>query len=710
VSAWRGGWRVGIDTGGTFTDVVAVRGEDIRTAKVSSTPPRFDDGVLNAIDRVGLRPADVEMLAHGTTVTTNAVITKSGASTGLITTRGFRDVLALRRHDSEELYDLMWDPPPPLVPRRFRLEVSERVDYAGAVIAELDDGEVEAVVDRLREEGVESLAICFLHSYANSAHERRVREIVRDHWPEAYVSLSSDLLREPQEFERTSTTVVSAYVGPVLARYVAGLLERLHGGGFAGRLMIMHSGGGLLPAESILAVPARTLASGPSAGAMAAQGLATGNARGGDSREGRELQSPRQVISLDIGGTSADIAVIRDGRALLVNEYAPEFGMPIRFPAVDLVAVGAGGGSIAWVDAAGTPRVGPQSAGAEPGPACYGRGGTRATLTDAHLVLGRLSGGTALADDLALDPELAVRAVAGFAGRVGLDLDDAALGILAIANSNMARAVRVMTIERGLDPRAFTLVPFGGAGPMHACELAEELGVRDVLVPATPGVTSALGTLLVDIVHDVARSLIAPLATLDRDPGVVADVFTALEEQATARLDGDLVPPSHRRIERSLDLRYLGQVKTLAIPVPGGRFDRATLAAARDRFLAEYERRYHYVTDEIGIELAVVRVRARGIQDRPDLVAPTSSAASAPVGQRAVRFAGGRVDSAVHDRAALGPRAAFAGPAIVEQPDTTTVVPPGWTLAVDAEGNLRLRQAAAAAPTEETATTRGDPQ
>jgi N-methylhydantoinase A len=686
-----GGWRVGIDTGGTFTDVVAVRDGVVRTAKVPSTPPWFDEGVMNGIAAVGLEPASVALLAHGTTATTNAVITKTGARTGLITTEGFRDVLELRRHNSAELYDILWDPPPPLVPRELRLEVAERVDYAGQVVVPLDEGGVASALDRLRDEGVESLAVCFLHSYANPGHEQRVKAIVHERWPELYTSVSSDLLREPQEFERTSTTVVNAYVGPILARYVTRLEATLAESGFSGRLLIMHSGGGLLPAASALAVPARTVTSGPAAGAMAAQGVSSSGAPAAGAAAAEAVAGAaglEQVISLDMGGTSADIAVVRDGRTLLITEYSPEFGMPIRFPAVDLLTIGAGGGSIAWVDSAGSPRVGPASAGADPGPACYARGGTEATVTDANLVLARLSPETPLAGQLSLSLEPALEAVGRFAAALGLDVESAALGIVEIANSNMARAIRVMTVERGLDPRRFALLPFGGAGPMHACELAAQIGVREVVVPVSPGVTSALGTLFVDVVHDAARSHIGGLAELD--PEVIEAVFAGLEEETRRALDEDLVARETQRVERALDLRYLGQLKTLTVELPDGRVSRETLDAVRRDFLDEYLRRYQYVTEEIEVELAVIRVRGRGLQERPELTARAGDRPAKPRVTRAVHFREGVFPAAVYARDDLTPDVSLEGPLVVEQLDSTTVVPPGWRLAVDARGNLRL--------------------
>jgi N-methylhydantoinase A len=686
-------WRVGIDTGGTFTDIVAVQGTEVRTAKVPSTPPHFDEGLLKSIEQVGVPLSEIGLLAHGTTVTTNAVITKSGARAGLITTRGFRDVLELRRHNRGELYDLLWDPPEPLVPRQRRLEVTERLNYAGDVIVSLNEADVVAAIERLQDYDVQSVAVCFLNSYQNPAHEERVREILKERWPTVYISISSALLREAQEFERTSTTVVNAYVGPILAGYLEELERRLKTSGFEGRLMIMHSGGGLLPAESALAIPARTVTSGPAAGAMAAEGFTVSGAPAAGAMLAEGLASTlgiKQLISLDMGGTSADIAVVRDGRTLLINEYVPEFGTPIRFPAVDLITIGAGGGSIAWIDSAGSPRVGPQSAGAVPGPAAYGRGGTEATVTDANLVLGRLSSETKLAGRLTLDPEPARLAVERFGSKLGLNTRDAALGIVDIANSNMARAIRVMTVERGLDPRQFVLLPFGGAGPMHACELADGLGISHVLVPIAPGVTSALGTLFVDVVHDVARSHIAALSRVDGQH--VERVFRELEDAARNALTTDRIPKELQRLERSLDLRYVGQVKALTIPIPNTTFTAVELAAARRTFLDEYQRQYQYITEDIEMELAVIRVRGRGLQEKVQLPAHPKGGAVHPIASRRLEFRRGSFEAPVFSRDHMGSGVTLSGPAIIEQLDSTTVLPPSWRLVVDPQGNLSVRK------------------
>jgi N-methylhydantoinase A len=674
-----------------------VRDGETRTAKVPSTPPEFDDGVLDALAAADLRADEILLLAHGTTATTNAVITQTGARTGLITTRGFRDVLELRRHNRGEIYDILWDPPEPLVPRQLRLEVTERVNYAGQVIVPLVEDEVTAALERLREEGIESLAICFFHSYANPRHEARAKEIAATVWPGLYVSISSELLREPQEFERASTVVANSYLGPILATYVGRLQERLAELDFRGRLLIMHSGGGLLPAETAIAVPARTVTSGPAAGAMAAEGLSSAGApaAGAMAAEATAAETGiEQLLSLDMGGTSADIAVIRDGKVLLVNEFSPEFGLPIRFPAVDLLTIGAGGGSIAWIDAAGAPSVGPRSAGARPGPACYGKGGLEPTVTDANLALGRLSSKTVLPGGLQLDGELAEESLKGFAQRLGLSVVEAALGIVEITNSNMAKAVRVMTVERGLDPRRFTLLAFGGAGPMHACELAEQVGIGSVVVPARPGVTSALGTLFVDIVHDVARSHISSLVGLEVD--AIESIFSELEAQADELLARDRVPQDRRVLQRSIDIRYVGQVKTLSVPVRSVEFSDESVAEARDGFLRDYGLRYHYVTDEIDVEVSVLRVRGRGLQDRPQLPHPPPGEPPAPLDERMVQFGTGSSATPLYGRDDLSPGTDLAGPIIVEQADSTTVVPPNWSLRVDAYGNLTL----AASPTE----------
>jgi N-methylhydantoinase A len=689
------GWRVGVDTGGTYTDLVAVRGGERRIAKVPSTPPEYEEGVLHAIRAADIPASEIELFAHGTTVATNAIITGGGAPTALLTTAGFRDVLQLGRHNRGEPFDILWDPPAPLVPRRHRYEVRERLDWAGGVVEPLDGDSVRQAVRAAAAKGIGAFAICFLHSYVNPIHEEEAHAIVSEELPDAFVVHSAELLREPPEFERTSTTVINATLMPIVTAYLSALERRLAEIGFAGRLTVMHSGGGLMTVESAARFPARLVTSGPAAGAKAAEGMAGGVLAASGSPASAVVVAEQlareegldQIISLDIGGTSADIAVVRDGKARIVPEYAPQFGQPIRFPAIDLITIGAGGGSIAWVDAGDLPHVGPQSAGALPGPAAYGRGGESPTVTDANVVLGRLGGTADLAGGIHLDAERARAAVGRFATRTGLSIDGAARGIVEITNNNMARSIRVLTVNRGLDPRDFTLVPFGGAGPLHAAELAQLLSIRRVLVPIAPGVTSGLGCLFVDILHDVSEARIVPIAEADRSE--LQRIFDRLQAEMVARLDADRVDPADQRLEFAVDLRYVGQVRGLTVILPSGDLPDHFRADLAERFFFEYERQFHSVSRDIPVEVAALRVRGTRAVERPDI--PFRGGTSDPRWEtRTVITAAGAVQARVgaRDRLAAGSR--LAGPLILTQEDCTTWVPPGWDIEVDPLGNLLM--------------------
>jgi N-methylhydantoinase A len=695
-------WRVGIDTGGTYTDLVAIRGAERRIAKVPSTPPDYETGVIAALEQAGVAPDEIELLAHGTTVATNAVITGGGAPTALLTTAGFRDVLQLGRHNRGEPFDILWDPPAPLVPRRFRYEIIERLDWAGGVVEPLDEDSVRRAVASAAASDIAAFAICFLHSYVNPAHEERAHEIVAEELPDAFVVHSAELLREPPEFERTSTTVINATLMPVVTAYLSALERRLQEVGFAGRLTVMHSGGGLMTVDSAARFPARLVTSGPAAGAKAAEGMAGGVMAASGSpasavvvaEELAREEGLDQVISLDIGGTSADIAVVRDGKARIVTEYAPQFGQPIRFPAIDLITIGAGGGSIAWVDAGDLPHVGPQSAGAVPGPAAYARGGKEPTVTDANVVLGRLGGMADLAGGIHLDPASAQEAVGRFAARTGLSLQDAALGIVRITTNNMARSIRVVTVNRGLDPRDFTLVPFGGAGPLMAAELAELLSIRRVLVPLAPGVTSGLGCLFVDILHDVSEALIVPVEEAEHDRLQAA--FDGLEQTMRSRLDDDQVDPAQQRLEFAVDLRYVGQVRGLTVTLPSGSLSEHFRRDLAEAFYAEYERQFHSVSRDIPVEIAALRVKGTRAVDRPDI--PFSGGvADVQWKTREVITSAGSVSARVtaRERLPIGSRA--SGPLILTQEDTTTWVPSAWEIEVDPLGNLLMTHKAEAA-------------
>ncbi|CAN5563044.1 hydantoinase/oxoprolinase family protein [soil metagenome] len=689
------GWRVGIDTGGTYTDLVAIRGNERRIAKVPSTPPDYEQGVIDAIEVAGIPVPGIELLAHGTTVATNAVIVGGGAPTALLTTAGFRDVLQLGRHNRGEPFDILWDPPAPLVRRRHRYDIRERLDWAGGVVEPLDEESVRQATRAAAAQGIAAFAICFLHSYVNPAHEERAHEIVSEEAPDAFVVHSAELLREPPEFERTSTTVINATLMPVVSAYLEALEHRLAKAGFDGRLTVMHSGGGLMTVQSAARFPARLVTSGPAAGAKAAEGIAGAALPASGSpaaavvvaQELAREEGLDQVISLDIGGTSADIAVVRDGQARVVTEYAPQFGRPIRFPAIDLITIGAGGGSIAWVDAGDLPHVGPQSAGAVPGPAAYARGGEEPTVTDANVVLGRLGGTADLAGGIHLDGEAARRAVGRFAERTGLSVEDAARGIVAITNHNMARSIRVVTVNRGLDPRDFTLVPFGGAGPLHAAELAELLGIRRVLVPIAPGVTSGLGCLYVDILHDVSEARIVPVGQADRDE--LQSTFDRLGASMRERLDADRVDSVDQRLEFAVDLRYVGQVRGLTVTLPSGTLPEDFRGDLAERFFAEYERQFHSVTRDIEVELAALRVRGTRALERPDI--PFRGGSAEPRWEeRDVLTLTDRVVARVGAREQLPVGTRLAGPLVLNQPDSTTWVPSAWEVEVDALGNLRM--------------------
>jgi N-methylhydantoinase A len=690
-------WRVGIDTGGTFTDLVAVNGDELRIAKVPSTPPDFESGIVAAVAAAGVPFADIDSIAHGTTVATNAVITGGGAPTALITTRGFRDVLQLGRHNRGEPFDILWDPPEPVVPRRHRYEVSERTNYAGAILTPLDIEELEAAVTRASAGGIESFAICFLNSHTNPENEEKAHDVISRLLPEAYVCHSAELLREPPEFERTSTTVINATLMPVVARYLNALREQLSERGFKGSLAVMHSGGGLMTVDSAIKFPARLVTSGPAAGAKAAEGVAGRIPAATGSPAGTVIVAEHlaqdegldRLISLDIGGTSADIALIRDGKARMVTEFAPQFGQPIRFPAIDLLTIGAGGGSIAWVDAGGLPHVGPQSAGARPGPASYGNGGTEPTVTDANVVLGRLSADVDIASGIRLDYDAAQRAVEKFGDQLKLSIEAAALGILDICNNNMAKSIRVVTVNRGLDPRDFSLVPFGGGGGLQAADLAEILGIRRIVIPVAPGVTSGLGCLYVDIVHDASEALISPLSDVDiRD---VNNVLSRLEATMVGYLTDDGVATDDQRLEYSVDLRYLGQVRGLTIELRGSSVDASFASSLTDAFYREYERQFHSYTKDIAVEISALRVQGSRPARAPTIPFRHSRSETTPI-EREVITRQGTVRARVFERSSLVPGTSLKGPLVVTQEDSTTWIPAGWTVDVNPIGNLVLIQ------------------
>ena len=659
-----GGVRVGVDVGGTFTDLVAVVGGQLVTAKVPSAPQDQARGVVRAIQAAGLAAGQVASLAHGTTVATNALLERRGARTALVTTEGFRDVIEIGRQNRPSLYDLTRDRPPALVPRELRFTVRERVG-PGGVLVPLDEASLAAAVAACRGAGVEAVAVCLLFGFLHPEHERRVGAALRAALPGVHVSLSCEVLPEFREYERCATTVADAYLTPRLAAYLSGLAAAVERLGLPAPL-VMQSSGGVTSAEAAAAHAAGCVLSGPAGGVVGAAYVA------GQS-------GYTDLLTFDMGGTSTDVAPVLGGQVGTTTE-AVIAGVPLKLPMVDVHSVSAGGGSVAWVDAGGALRVGPRSAGADPGPACYGRGGEEPTVTDANLLLGYLGDGARLGGEIRLDRGLAEAALARLGARLGLDPHQAALGVVRVANAEMARALRVISVERGLDPRELTLVAFGGAGGMHACALAEELGIPRVLVPAAGGVLSALGLAISDLRRDYVRAVLGTLGVLD--PAAVEAAWAELERAARADLAAGAggSPP---RITRLADLRYQGQSFELTVTAgnPG------ELAA---RFHEAHERRYGYRREGEAVELVNVRVTATVPGPKPALRA--APAGPPRVAYRQACFDGRWERARVVDRAGLGAGAALGGPAIVEATESTCVVRPGWHGRVDGAGTLVLER------------------
>jgi N-methylhydantoinase A len=676
--------QIGVDIGGTFTDIVALDARGgLTLAKVPSTPKDLLDGIAAATTTVlahaGAKPADVERFIHGTTIATNAVLEQKGAVTAVLTTEGFEDVLELGRMKRSRMYDLAMDPEVPtfLAPRRRRVGIRERLDAKGRVLVALNEDDVRAAVARLRAQGVQAIAVCYLFSFVNPAHERRTREIIAEIAPEISVSLSSDVDPTFREYERLCVTGFDAYLGPVVKRYLAGLADTLRGLGVPAVPLIMRSRGGIVSAALAAQQPVTLFLSGPAGGVIGAAFAA-------------ERAGVRDFVSLDMGGTSNDVAVVHDGRPLLASEGA--IGpYPVRTPMVDVNTIGAGGGSIAWIDAAGGLRVGPRSAGAEPGPACYGRGGDEATVTDASVVLGYLNPTRFAGGSMTLDVAAAERAVAAVGRRLGVDAVCAAAGIHRVVNARMADQIRLVTIKRGYDPRQFVLVVLGGAGPVHGAALAAEMGMAEVLVPEAPGVLAAFGLLAAAIEHHHARTLQA--RTDAADLGAVNRCLAELDAAGQARMREEGVAAREVRVAYAADMRYVGQAYELEVPIAAP----VTAGSVPDivtAFHAVHERVYGYARVQQPVEFVNFRAVHTFPLPRPVVAAAARSGGSldaARLGSRPAYF-GEFVPTAIYERARLPLGVRVPGPAIVEQTDTTTVIPPGVVAIVDDAGNLRLRR------------------
>jgi len=669
--------RVAVDVGGTFTDICILDEGDgeVQVGKVPSTADPIEavvDGVVGA----GIDLRDVVVFTHGTTVATNALITRNLPPAAMVTTRHFRDVIEIRRGTKPDLWDAYNDVAPPYIRRRDRFEVTERIDHAGEVVTPLDEDDARRVAAILRRRGVKTVAVCFINAHANPAHEQRMREVLEEELPDVTVSTSAEVLPEIFEHERFSTTVANAVLSPLISGYVERLQDRLTENGYDGDVLLLHSGGGVMTPKLAQRFAVRLAASGIAAGAIASRHIAT-------------LCGYQNAIGFDMGGTSTDVSLVYEGEERVTKEWFVEYGYPICFPSIEVLTIGAGGGSFAWIDEAGSLRNGPQSAGANPGPACYGRGNDRPTNTDANLVLGRL-GEELIGGAMTLDRDAAERAIQEHvAAPLGLGLVEAAGATIRVANANMADAVRLISIRRGYDPREFCLVAFGGAGPLHGAALAEDLSIPTVLVPPSPGITSALGCLLVDVRHDLSAMFLAHIDTVDS--GALESEFEKLEHEARERLDAEGVPEAQMSMQRLVDMRYLGQWRSLTIPVSAP----ADLAAAVGQFHAEHERAYNYRRDGSPVEIYRLSLRAVGVTPKPELKRHELNGGGAKSrGSRPVWFdsSGAAVDTPLYLRSDLPAGTKLEGPAIVDQLDSTTVVPPGWQAEVDEWLNIRMHR------------------
>ncbi|WP_296744669.1 hydantoinase/oxoprolinase family protein [Mesorhizobium sp.] len=678
-SASTGSVVAGIDVGGTFTDLLLIDGKAGGKVHIAKTPTTVENqafGVVAALGATGFPVDGIDLIVHGTTTTTNAVLERRLARTGMITTRGFRDVIELGRRTRPQAYG-MTGTFVPVIPRDLRLEVSERVEASGAVRAPLDEAEMRDAVKRLLDAGCESIVIHFLHSYANPAHERRAAEIAAELWPNGHITTGHALLSEAREFERGVTAAVNASVQPILERYVERLRKELGAKGYARDFLIMNGNGGMISARFVTLESAKTVMSGPASGVIAA--AYTGRRAGFGN-----------LVTYDMGGTSTDVALIRNAEPAVSNEIEIEYAMPIHVPMVAVHTVGAGGGSIARVDAAGLIQIGPESAGANPGPICYGRGGTEPTITDANLVLGRL----APKKLLAVDNPVTVERVTGIfedriGKRTGLSGVEAAGAILRLGNMKMAGAIRMVSVSRGHDPRDFALFAFGGAGPLHATALARELGLPRVLVPARPGITNALGCVVADLRHDFVNTINQPVKLLDE--ALLHEVLERHRNEGEALIAKEAVKPDAIRVTHSADMQFVGQTHIINVPLPSSSVSRETL---QQLFEKAYFARFKVELPEIRANLVNLNTSVTGVRPQIDLsklIDPAGRAATLEEARREIRpvwYDGRWHDTPVYAREKLPLGAVIEGPAILEQMDATTVLEPGDHARSDADGNI----------------------
>ncbi|MEE9300863.1 MAG: hydantoinase/oxoprolinase family protein [Alphaproteobacteria bacterium] len=682
--------RLSADIGGTFTDLVLLDEEgNIHVEKTSSTPDDFKLGVLTGVDKVlhtartevgnGLSLAELDYFVHGATVVLNALLQRKLPKTALVTTRGFRDVLEIMRTNNPRMYDLKWIKPKPLIPRHLRFEVTERVRHTGEVVHPLDEADARAVARQIKERDILAVAVCFLHAYANPEHERRFRDIFLEEHPNAMVTISSDVASELREFERSSTVSINASTIPIITSYLDGLSRELKKRGLKRDLFVMQSNGGIITAQTAQTLPVRTVMSGPSAGVVGAQFIAN-------------QIDLANVATIDMGGTSSDMGVISDGLARTVDESSVE-GLPIMAPMIEVLSIGAGGGSIAWLDAGGALRVGPQSAGAMPGPVCYGRGGVEPTVSDACVMLNRLNPDYFLGGEMTLDHDGAERAVREkIAEPLGMNAMDAADGIIRVVTANMAKAIRSILIARGYDPREFVLMAFGGAGGMVAGDLLRIGDVSKVVVPNNPGAVSAIGMLATDFRHDFAQSNIQAFS--DVDWADVKDILFSLRDKGIERLGREGVMEADAHTEYVLDLRYIGQDYYLRVYVD---IDDLTSDGIQADFNKLHEETYGFANPEFAVEMVNARVFSTGRMQRPKLpeLSPRAGA-DGPLARKARRslyFDGKNVNTDIYDVTALRADDVIVGPAVIEDPRSTIVIMPDQKAAVDQYRNLVIEPA-----------------
>jgi N-methylhydantoinase A len=675
--------RVAVDIGGTFTDLVAVDDQgQLYRSKSLTTPDDLARGIRDCLNGARIDVSRASFFVHGSTVAINAVLERKGARTGLITTKGFRDVYEIGRGNRPEGYNLFFKRPVPLVSRELRLEVDERLYASGEVLTALDERSALAAIASLKAAGVESVAVCLLHSYANSVHEERLGQLLHDQFPEAYVSLSHEILREFREYERTSTTVLNSYVGPLVSRYLVSLKKVLGDGGFGGTFRVMQSNGGVMSAETANKMPVTMMESGPVAGVIAAAHLG-------------ETLDHRRIISFDMGGTTAKASLIKDFYPEVTSSYyvgGYVTGHPMMLPVVDIVEVGNGGGSVAWIDPAGGLKIGPQSAGARPGPACYGQGGTEPTVTDANLIAGRIDPEYFLGSGIRLQRDKAAQSITERIARpLGLSLEEAALGILTIANFNMSLAVRAVSVEKGYDPRDCVLVPSGGGGALHAPAIARELAVPRMIIPPMPAHFSALGMLLADLKHDYVQTFVRELN--ETSGGQIADAFASLEKSAIDTLVDEGTQPARIVLRRFLDMRYRGQEYTLPVPLTEDLRAITDFDAIRSRFDQLHQEYYGHSAPEEPVMMVNLRLSALGrMENRLPLTSSVCERDNGERGKRPVIFDGGQqpVLCAIYLRTGLKAGDRLAGPAVIEESGATILLYPGDKMEVNESGHLMI--------------------